>query len=277
MEKSTVEKQSLSFDAVAPFHLEITYADVPPKLVDQFQHGHPLCEIVFLLDGDISFMVEDTIYPVAPGSIILTRPYEQHHCIFHSPTRLRHYWLLFSALGNEPYLDLFFDRPLGQGNLIHFSAQQTAQLASLCRELMHPSADAPRRYYLFFRMLELIRQGTPSASLNSHLRPEIARALETIHSHLGQPLSVKALAQDANMSLRTFERNFSRDVGMTPHRYQKQWRLAASRAYLLEGNTVTETALQCGFADAAHYIAEFRKTYGVTPLKFKSYAREGQG
>lgn len=52
-------------------------------------------------------MVEDQIYSVSAGSVIITRPYEYHHCIYHSNERHRHYLVLFSADNNEKILDIF--------------------------------------------------------------------------------------------------------------------------------------------------------------------------
>ena len=106
------------FPSVNSFSLQISFCDFDShSKLNQFEHHiHRKCEIYLNLSGDVSFMVEDRIYPVSAGSVIITRPYEYHHCIYHSNERHRHYWVLFSADNNEKILDIFFNRATGQKN-----------------------------------------------------------------------------------------------------------------------------------------------------------------
>lgn len=81
------------FPAISPFSMQIAYVDIDShSSLNQFEHHiHPECEIYLNLSGDVSFMVEDRIYPITAGSVIITRPHEYHHCIYHSDKRHRHY------------------------------------------------------------------------------------------------------------------------------------------------------------------------------------------
>ena len=45
-------------------------------------HIHDLCEIYVNLSGNVSFVVERNLYKILPGDIIITKPYEYHHCVY---------------------------------------------------------------------------------------------------------------------------------------------------------------------------------------------------
>ena len=70
-------------------------ADSPLNQNDS--HFHPECEIYINLSGKVAFEVENHIYPVSRGSVIITRPFEYHHCIYRSQKRHEHYWITFTA------------------------------------------------------------------------------------------------------------------------------------------------------------------------------------
>lgn len=111
-----MEKGKIDFCRIAPFEAEISYVSIDPNssLNINEHHIHDECEIYVNLSGNVSFAVESSVYPVVPGSIIITRPHEFHHCIYHSNEPHRHLCILFSSAGNEQLFDIFFKRDLGK-------------------------------------------------------------------------------------------------------------------------------------------------------------------
>ena len=70
-------------------------------------HIHNECEIYINVSDDVSFSVGNSIYPVMPGGNIITSPLENHHCIYHTNRLHKHFWISFSAAGNERLRQLF--------------------------------------------------------------------------------------------------------------------------------------------------------------------------
>ena len=102
----------IAHEGMAPFQLSVKYIDYVPEKPEDYpvSHVHSQCEVYINLSGDVSFVVENSIYPISPGSVIITRPFEYHHCIYHKNVEHKHFWILFSSDGNEPLLDLFYNR-----------------------------------------------------------------------------------------------------------------------------------------------------------------------
>lgn len=97
-------------------------------------HIHDICEIYVNISGNVSFMVEKNIYNIEPGDIIITRPYEYHHCIFHEHSDHFHYWILFSATENKDLFNAFFNRVRGTNNLIRIPEEDRKNFLELCEK-----------------------------------------------------------------------------------------------------------------------------------------------
>lgn len=104
------EKNHVEFKKINPFDMDITY--IEPDSVSPLNvynpHIHEECEIYINISGNVSFEVENRLYPLTPESVIITRPYEYHHCIYHNNDLHKHFWILFSARGNEELFKLFW-------------------------------------------------------------------------------------------------------------------------------------------------------------------------
>ena len=60
-------------------------------------HIHEYCEIYVNVTGNVSFMIEKNLYSVKSGDIIITKPYEYHHCVYHDDSDHLHFWIMFSV------------------------------------------------------------------------------------------------------------------------------------------------------------------------------------
>lgn len=261
--------KTLTFSGVAPFRLEVNSC-----LIDSlsprntfYDHTHADCEIYLNVSGDVSFMVENRVYPICPGSVILSRPGEYHHCIYHSNALHRHYCLFFSCGGNETLLDLFFNREHGTGNRIQLHAAALTEATALCDRLMENRTDG-ERYELFFSFLRLLRNGSVPDE-NRTLPEDIQAALDYMRQHLAEPITVQDTAAAVHISVNTLERHFSTALGITPNAYLRERRLELARQMLRTEATIQQISDACGFFDCSRFILLFRRQYGITPLQYR--------
>ncbi|MBE6570967.1 MAG: helix-turn-helix domain-containing protein [Ruminococcaceae bacterium] len=81
----------------------------------------------------------------------------------------------------------------------------------------------------------------------------IIEALEYIHSHYSEKITIDTLVHISKTSRPTFNRHFKRIVGKTPVRYILDCRINAAKDLLAAGNlSKTEIAYRCGFYDVSH-------------------------
>lgn len=265
------EINAIRFAALAPAIARISYVETTrdADLVDQNNsHVHPECEIYFNVSGDVSFMVEKRIHPISPGDIVITRPYEYHHCIYHSDVPHHHYCVLFTPPSDEHFLPRFFDRKAGEGNLLVTGKSQRDELTECLERLRAEELSECERYSVWLRILTIIESASGKKS-ERQVTSEIDTALDFIEKNYTESISVERLAASVGMSINTLERHFRREIGMSPLAYLKKKRLAHAARMLVDGSSVIEAAVGSGFSDYSYFIILFKETYGVTPLKYK--------
>lgn len=259
------------FNEIKPFNILVSYvelySDSPENVYDS--HIHEECEVYINLSGDVSFVVENHIYPLKPGDIIITRPFEYHHCVYHSNKLHKHFWILFSSSGNEYLFDTFYKRKPGEANHLTLPPKETGSLISLCHKMTEQEHSQNKKYYRFFKLINILQNADIVTNAEGNYPPDITYAIDYISRHFSELISVGDIAKEANVSVNTLERHFQQILNISPLAYIKKKRLANATKLLSEGYTVAEASEQSGFSDYSNFISFFKKTYGTTPLKYK--------
>jgi AraC family transcriptional regulator len=121
---------------------------------------------------------------------------------------------------------------------------------------------------------ELVRQQRgvqPAGEVRGGLAPwQKKRTAEFIEEHLGEDISIKALASIARLSPYHFAHAFKQSFGEPPHRYVTSRRMLRAKS-LLAGDlmSVTEIGLALGFAETSSFTTAFRRFTGITPSSYR--------
>lgn len=96
---------------------------------------------------------------------------------------------------------------------------------------------------------------------------DVKRALDYIHAHLGNGLSLGDVALAAGVPARTLREHFLRFKGMSPMRYVRRARYEQARTELLrrDGRSVSEIARACGLEHMGRFAVEYRRLFGESP------------
>jgi AraC-like DNA-binding protein len=103
--------------------------------------------------------------------------------------------------------------------------------------------------------------------------PAVKRAKDYLQAHYVEEVTLQELASVANMSPFHLARVFRQVVGLPPHAYQIQLRLAHARTLLAQGYEVGYVASFTGFFDQSHFTQQFKRRYLVTPGSYRRTAR----
>jgi AraC-like DNA-binding protein len=93
-------------------------------------------------------------------------------------------------------------------------------------------------------------------------------ARDMIDSDPSAALTLSRLAQEACLSKFQLIRGFAKAVGLTPHTYVMQRRIALARRLIANRLPLAEAALAAGFADQSHMTRTFTRKYGVSPKHY---------
>jgi AraC family transcriptional regulator len=111
--------------------------------------------------------------------------------------------------------------------------------------------------------------GTPQiiTSLDRKLTyAQLQQALDYIHAHLDEDLSLVQIAEVINISPTYFASLFKRTTGIAPHQYIIQQRVEQAKSLLSKTDlSITDIALQVGFSSQSHLTQQFKRLTGITP------------
>ncbi|MBP9022549.1 MAG: helix-turn-helix domain-containing protein [Spirochaetes bacterium] len=96
---------------------------------------------------------------------------------------------------------------------------------------------------------------------------------ERIRNIISENYSEKNTLEDVSVcgkSRFSVLRSFRRDFGVTPSVYHILVRIRKAKVMMLEGRSLIETALDCGFCDQSHFNRTFKKYTGLTPEEFRN-------
>jgi len=93
----------------------------------------------------------------------------------------------------------------------------------------------------------------------------ISKAVEYIHQHLNEVISVEKLASLANMSSSGFYKVFKDVMHTSPIQYTKALKLFKAQTLIQEGRNVNEAGYLMGYNSPAQFSREYKRYFGFNP------------
>jgi AraC-like DNA-binding protein len=238
-------------------------------------HAHPAYSFILTFDDETRMAVEGKIITSKPGLVLAVDPDAVHH----------------ELAADEPprYIGIFIERDFFECQLRIYpgipdepfafrSFPPGPELISLLKDIMNEAeAGLPGRDSLLEAIgtriaHSLIRAAFAFPPISDRLgaRLDIHRAIEYLHGHYAEKVTVAGLARFAAMSTSHLSRTFRQETGHPPLDYLIRLRLQKSRLLLRAGDdTITTIALKCGFASHSHFTACYQRHFGISPSEYQ--------
>lgn len=253
--------------------------DDNPDQANFQMHIHIHYEIYCFVSGDVRYLVENSEYPLKPGSILLMRPMEYHMAKIISESRYDRYDVIFS----EEMLDFidpdrrllapFLSRPLGKENIYtpgDFSGTDPLELFK-AMEVDDRSPEIKRMavlsnlYPLLWELSKAFgSRGTEGRQDTGNLTDKILRYM---NRHLFDDISIESISEHFYVSPSYLHRLIKDAVGTSAWKYITLKRLSAARGEIQNGSTATEACRKCGFKDYSAFYRAYKRRYGVSPAR----------
>lgn len=152
-------------------------------------------------------------------------------------------------------------------------------VSPLLRELLHHvtargtrgtlDAKTPRDRHVIGLLLEELRAVDEARLQLPFPRDErAARAAARLTTDAGLREPLPGVARRAGASLRTLQRLFAAETGLTLEAWRLRARLLRAVEHLAGGRAVTAVAIDVGYESPSAFIAAFRRELGETPGRF---------
>lgn len=118
--------------------------------------------------------------------------------------------------------------------------------------------------YIFSNFDDFPKSEATRIQINSQIR--LQKMLSYIYEHYAETVTLKNIAEAANISRSEAGRCFNAYMGCSPIEALIQYRLQVAHE-LLNDKTLTlqEISYACGFNSVNYFSRQFRKNYGYTP------------
>lgn len=88
-------------------------------------------------------------------------------------------------------------------------------------------------------------------------------------NHFTSDIQLTDLENLVEISKFSILRQFKKDFKLTPHAYLINKRINQAKNLLTKGQTVADTAVECGFFDQSHFVKTFKSFVGINPAAYK--------
>jgi AraC-like DNA-binding protein len=252
-----------------------SYAPGPAESLPK--HTHEEYQFCLSVDFPGEYYYRGTHYPVPTSSLSVIHPGEMHaardleyrqrsttfRVVYASPALLQ--TVATQVAGRATNLPFFttpiiFDDNLAKLFLRFHVARETAisRLASDSLLLL-----------MLTQFIQRYADTRPALASLGGERKRVQRIREYLQEHYAENVSLDRLAHIANVSPYHLHRLFCQEVGLPPHQYQTQVRVAHARALLAKGLPISQVALETGFADQSHLTRHFKRLVQVTPGRYR--------
>lgn len=229
-------------------------------------HFHSVYEFYINIEGKLSFLVNNQIYPLTNGDIIISRPGELHNPLYTEPTvhKYRCIWIYLEQ--GSPY-EHFFNNE----NFIHKHTPSKRTAAAIDSLLSHFAESSPAEQknaiHLFLSLV--LENNNHTEQSAAPIPKNLKAAMEYIDKNFAEIKSIADVAERCYISLPTINRLFKKHLNTTPNDFLNLTKLSKAKKLLDDGFSVTDSCVQAGFSNCSYFISLFKKQYGTTPHRYK--------
>lgn len=238
----------------------------PDLTAARFQeHYHTTWEFLYFVRGNADFMLQHQLYKIKPGSMLIAKPGEYHHILFHTVEPYERFVVRFNA----QTLHRHVRRQLEKAESVYFI--EHSPLASVFWQLdahvprVHPDVQLSVCIGSLHILLAYLISSQNLIQKADYINEDAHRVAEHIERHLAEIHSAEDIAASLHMSRTSIYRLFSLQFQTPVMNYVRTQKCIAARELLQQGISPLDAAERLGYSHYSSFYRDYRKTFGLTP------------
>ncbi len=252
-----------------------------------YAHSHDYYEIYMFLSGSVKLFVEDTIYTLKKGDVVVIPPYAIHQLLPINPGQSydRIYMYITEAcLSSFQFNEHSLLQPIQMAmkeKRYHFHISEEDH-EKIFQAMLAVYKSKKEDYYgkellnrsrileIMTRINKHILQGMTSRKA-THVNPLIDQILAYINEHYMEPLSLDHLADRFYINKYTLTKSFKKQTARTVHNYILLKRINMAKQKMTEGSSPSSVYYEVGFKDYSTFYRAFQKMEQISPKAFYEF------
>lgn len=254
--------------------IEVTYRATVNGWEMNGMHYHFAYELFFLEEGTRTYIINDKIYNISAGDVILIKPNILHKT--QSKKNFKRYVIYF----NESYISRYAKPELKERLLKCFDETEAISLSkelfSTALKYITAAGNSDDDIYKFIcltNILNILSQNTKSFVKKdfSPKNSEAQKILEYINENFITLENITDIAERFFITKYHLCRIFKESTGISVVKYINGLKIQKACSLLDKTNlTVTEIGFDCGFNSSMYFCKTFKQITGTSPLKYRN-------
>lgn len=223
------------------------------------KHAHAWHQLTYALRGHLEVATDEMQALIPPDRAVFVPAGVQHNEAMRAPVSVRTIYVAPGAMQKEAAARGC--RTIAVSVLMRELIVYITKLAALDQR-------EPKQAHLTGVFLDLLREAPDVPLQLPTPRDARARRLAAlIEAAPGDAISIAGLAKRSGASLRTIERSFLADTGLSAAEWRRRFRLFLALRMLEGGASVTDVAFEVGYANVSAFTAAFARHFGAPPSR----------
>lgn len=232
---------------------------------DYFKHHHVQYEILYIVHGNGSFIIENDLYNFSEKTIIIVPPGKYHVMMIASPNLYERYVINFS-----PEL---FPKVLAEKRNYSICKIADSEMQQLFTKLHSYSERFSSEHFhsllksFLNEFLILFSVDTQHGALEKKDMPLlIKKAMEFINENINQPLNIETIASHLFVSRSYLNHLFKNFLNTGVMQYVRIKKMYEARKLLKSGVTAIQAASLLGYTNYSTFLRNYRAEFAENPI-----------
>jgi AraC-like DNA-binding protein len=247
-------------------------------------HNHDFYEIYFFLDGSVTYYIEENVYELIPGDILIIPPGKMHRPVISNTDSIYERIVLWINIGfinslgnNDCSLITTLNEMAEKNHLIHFEKDDFNTIINYLNMLILNNSIKDYGHNLLLEsyasiLLVMINKQFLHSNIkyNSQIDKEIIPTIITyINENIDKKLDLDMLSCEFFVSKYHLIRKFKKYTHSTVYDYIISKRIIYAKKLMREGINATDACRISGFTDYSNFYKSFLSKAYITPKQYK--------
>ena len=242
-------------------------------------HTHHFTELFYVVGGEGNLLFREESRPIKTGDLIIIPPYVEHTEQSLPGLPLEYYVIGIDRIS-------FLPENAKTCKQIFYNFQEQSQITVLLSQMLYEvqnngyGSDRICQNLLEILILRIIRSAhlVPVSISSAKMTKECAQIKEYLDTNYAEHITLDTLTKLTHMNKYYMAHSFSKYTGLSPIQYLNRRRLKVACTLLQNtDHSISDIASATGFSSQSYFTQNFRKNFGITPIKFRQRNSDEQG